>query len=36
METDEFEVPQNFNIETDCDKVKRESSRRGSYIREKY
>lgn len=36
MESDEFERPSGFNIETDCDKVKKESSRRGSYIREKY
>jgi penicillin-binding protein 1A len=36
MESDEFERPSGFNIETDCDKVKKESSRRGSYLREKY
>jgi hypothetical protein len=36
MEADEFERPSNFNIEVDCDKVKRENSRRGNYIREKY
>ncbi len=37
MEADEFERPSNFNIELDCDKVKRESSgRRGNYLREKY
>jgi penicillin-binding protein 1A len=37
MEADEFEKPSNFNIELDCDKVKRESSgRRGNYLREKY
>jgi len=36
MESDEFERPSNFNIEMDCDQVKRESTRRGSYIREKY
>lgn len=36
MESDEFERPPNFNIEMDCDKVKSESSRRGSYIRERY
>jgi penicillin-binding protein 1A len=36
MESDEFERPSNFNIETDCDKAKRENSRRGGYIREKY
>jgi hypothetical protein len=36
MESDEFERPSNFSIETDCDRAKRESSRRGGYIREKY
>jgi penicillin-binding protein 1A len=36
MEADEFERPSNFNIEVDCDKVRKESYRRGYYIREKY
>ncbi|MDX9727420.1 MAG: transglycosylase domain-containing protein [Bacteroidales bacterium] len=36
MESDEFERPPNFSIDTDCEKVKRESSRRGGYIRERY
>jgi len=36
MESDEFDRPSNFNVETDCDKAKRENSRRGGYIREKY
>jgi penicillin-binding protein 1A len=36
MEADEFEIPSNFSIEMDCDKAKRENSRRGNYIREKY
>jgi penicillin-binding protein 1A len=36
MESDEFERPSNFNIEMDCDKAKKENSRRGGYIREKY
>jgi hypothetical protein len=36
MESDEFERPSNFNIETDCDKAERENTRRGGYIREKY
>ena len=36
MQSDEFERPANFNIELDCDKAKRENSRRGGYIRERY
>jgi penicillin-binding protein 1A len=36
MEADEFERPSNFNIELDCDKAKRESSRRGNYLKERY
>ena len=36
MEADEFERPVNFNLELDCDKVKRESSRRDNYLRERY
>jgi penicillin-binding protein 1A len=31
METDEFERPENFNMELDCDKVKRQSNRRVRY-----
>ncbi len=36
MESDEFERPSGFNIEIDCDKVKRESSRRDNPIRDRY
>lgn len=36
METDEFERPDNFNIELDCDKVERETVRRSGYRRERY
>lgn len=36
MESDQFEQPSNFNVELDCDKVKRESSRRGTYTHERY
>ena len=36
METDEFERPSGFNMELDCDKVKRESSRRDNPIRDRY
>jgi penicillin-binding protein 1A len=36
MEADQFERPSDFSVELDCDKVKRESRRRGSTIREKY
>ena len=36
MESEVFEVPSNFSIEMNCDKFKKESSRRGGYIREKY
>ncbi len=36
MASDEFERPADFNVELDCDKVKRESRRRASNIREKY
>ena len=36
MEADEFERPAGFNIELDCNKVKRESSRRGNYMRGRY
>jgi penicillin-binding protein 1A len=36
LETEEFERPANFNIELDCDKVKRENSRRDNPIRDRY
>ncbi len=36
MEADEFERPSGFNTELDCDKVKRESSRRDNPIRDRY
>jgi penicillin-binding protein 1A len=36
MEADEFERPTNFNIELDCEKVKRESSRRDNHLRDRY
>lgn len=36
MEADEFERPVNFNIELDCDKVKRETGRRTNYLKERY
>ena len=36
MEADEFERPAEFNIELDCDKVKRETGKRSNYLREKY
>jgi penicillin-binding protein 1A len=36
MEADEFERPTNFNIELDCEKVKRESSRRDNTLRDRY
>ena len=36
MQSDEFERPAGFSIELDCDKAKRESSRRGGYVRERY
>jgi penicillin-binding protein 1A len=36
METDEFERPANFNMELDCEKVKRESSRRDNPLRDRY
>ena len=36
IEADEFERPANFNIELDCDKVKKDKSRRDNYRREKY
>jgi len=36
METDEFEKPSGFNMELDCDKVKRESTRRDNPLRDRY
>jgi penicillin-binding protein 1A len=36
METDEFERPANFRMELDCEKVKRESSRRDNPLRDRY
>jgi len=36
METDEFERPENFSVELDCDKVERENLRRSGYRRERY
>lgn len=36
LEADEFERPADFRIELDCDKVKRETSRRDNYLRERY
>jgi penicillin-binding protein 1A len=36
METDEFERPPNFNVELDCDKLKKENSPRDNPLREKY
>ena len=36
MEADEFEVPSGFNMELDCEKIKRESSRRDNPLRNRY
>lgn len=36
METDEFEQPAGFNVELDCNKVKRDNSGRDSYMRGRY
>ena len=36
MEADEFERPSGFNMELDCEKVKRESSRRDNPLRNRY
>jgi len=36
LETEEFERPTNFNIELDCDKVKRESARRYNPLKYRY
>jgi Membrane carboxypeptidase (penicillin-binding protein) len=36
MEADEFERPDGFNMDLDCDKMKRESSRKTNTMRERY
>lgn len=36
MQTDEFERPVNFNMELDCDKIKRQSTRRDNPLRDRY
>ena len=36
MEADEFERPSGFNMELDCEKLKRESLRRDNQLRERY
>ena len=36
MESDEFERPAGFNMELDCDKVKRESTRRDNPLMDRY
>jgi penicillin-binding protein 1A len=36
METDEFEKPSGFNMELDCNKVKRENIRRDNPLRDRY
>jgi len=36
METDEFEKPSGFSIELDCDKARRESTRRDNPLRDRY
>jgi len=36
LESDEFERPSGFTLELDCDKVKRESSRRDNPLRDRY
>jgi penicillin-binding protein 1A len=36
MESDEFERPAGFNMELDCAKVKRESSRRDNPLMDRY
>ncbi len=36
MEADEFEVPPNFNVDLDCDKVNKQNSRRDNTRRERY
>jgi penicillin-binding protein 1A len=36
MQTDEFERPPNFNMELDCEKIKRETVRSGNPLRDRY
>jgi hypothetical protein len=36
MEADEFEVPSNFNMDLDCNKVKKNNSRENSTRRVRY
>jgi len=36
MEADEFERPSGFNMELDCEKLKRESTRRDNRLRDRY
>jgi hypothetical protein len=36
MEADEFEGPSNFNVELDCDKLKRSNSRGNNSRRARY
>jgi hypothetical protein len=36
MEADEFERPANFNVDLDCDRVKKDRSRRDKSTRERY
>jgi penicillin-binding protein 1A len=36
LQTEEFERPAGFNMELDCEKVKRESQRRTNTLRERY
>jgi len=36
MESDQFERPANFNVELDCEKVKRENARRDDLQRQRY
>jgi len=36
LEAEEFERPSNFNMELDCEKLKRESVRKDSYMQERY
>jgi penicillin-binding protein 1A len=36
METDEFEQPAGFNMELDCEKIKRETTRRDNPLKDRY
>jgi len=36
MESDEFERPSGFSMELDCDKVKRENTRRDNPLMDRY